>query len=180
MAQPRGLSHLRMPDAAAKEAMLPGQRRWDKANQESLCRIGSSAEPDELVKLIREYGARAVPRAPVGTPRQPARPAEAWEAPRGLLLPEAIAGQIIFERQLMALRMNPEESVAQYRARADDLRQNLEAVGGEMSKGTWMNRIIAGLPADWENVQVYLTTQFMTLTEEGLLFALTSEGNRRA
>jgi hypothetical protein len=167
-------------DAAAKEAMLPEQRRWDKANQKAFAALVQALQPDELVKLIREYGARAVPRAPVGTPRQPARPAEAWKRLEGYFCQKQFSSQIIFERQLMALRMNPEESVAQYWARADDLRQNLEAVGGEMSKGTWMNRIIAGLPADWENVQVYLTTQFMTLTEEGLLFALTSEGNRRA
>ena len=59
-------------DVAARVALQPEQARWDKANQKAFAMLVKALQPDELVKLIREFGARTVAGAPAGTPRMPA------------------------------------------------------------------------------------------------------------
>jgi len=47
-------------DAAARVALPTEQARWDKANQKAFAMLVQALQPDELVKLIREFGARTV------------------------------------------------------------------------------------------------------------------------
>jgi len=80
-------------DAAARVALRPEQARWDKANQKAFAMLVQALQPDELVKLIREFGARTVGGAPEGTPRMPRATGRKLEASRGILPPEAVAAR---------------------------------------------------------------------------------------
>jgi len=76
--------------------------------------------------------------------------------------------------------MNSEETVAAYWARADELRQKYAAAGGNADSQSWMGKVIAGLPMNWETLKVVLNTQFAGLSEANLLMALTAEEARQS
>ena len=153
------------------------QRRWDRLNQRAFGELCTALVPDELIRLVREFGQTV--RPPPAAGERPlitsARPRQAWERLENFFIQRQLSSRIVLERQLNALTMEPGESVERYWARADDLRQQLQAAGGKVSSQSWMGKVIAGLPETWEVLKVVLNTQFGTMTESQLLTALNAE-----
>jgi len=103
-----------------------------------LWRLCRRSEPDDIVKILREYAPRVPPGAAPGTLREPARTANAWQRLEGFYRQKQFNNVLILESQLMSLQMQPEETVSQYWARADDLRRRLETAGA-----------VSGLASGW-------------------------------
>ena len=164
--------------AAAGDA----QRKWDKGNQMAFAELCNALEPDELIRLVREFGAKRTitPGNPPVVATIPARPTEAWERLDSFFVQRQLSSRIIIERQLNNLKMEKGESAGAYWARADELRQKFAAAGGKQDPQSWMGKVIAGLPREWETLKVVLNGQFASLTEPNLLLSLTGEEERRA
>ena len=162
------------------------QTRWDRRNMRAFAELCNALEPDELIRLVREFGASTTltPAAQAGQPpvrrSVPPRPHEAWERLRGFYVQRQLSSQMILERELNSLQMQEGETIGAYWARGDELRQRCHAAGGEVNAQTWRGRIIAGLPPNWETLKVVLNSQFATMTEEGLLGALKAEEARQS
>ena len=162
------------------------QRRWDKRNNCAFAELCNALEPDELIRLIREFGAQeqVQPAAQAGNPpvitTTQARPKEAWERLSGFFVQRQLGARIIMDRELNALHMESGETVETYWARADEMRQKYLAAGGQMDSHAWMQRVITGLGPSWEMFRVVTNSQFETLTESVLLVNLKNEESRQA
>ena len=162
------------------------QRRWDKRNSAAFAELCNALEPDDLIRLIREFGATETvqPAAqpgqlPVITTSQ-AQPRAAWDRLSAFYVQRQLGARIIIDRELTALHMDSGETVEQYWARGDELRQKYAAAGGTMDSHSWMQRVITGLGPHWEMFRVVINSQFGTLTEDALLVSLKNEESRQA
>jgi len=159
------------------------QRRWDKVNQRAFAELCNALEPDELIRIVREFGASRVLRVDAeGAPSATsiaARPKEAWERLEGFFIQRQLSSRMVIERQLNALRMESGETIQSYWARADELRQKFAAAGGMQDSSSWMGKVIAGLPENWETLKVVMNTQFSGMTEANSLTALATEEARQ-
>jgi hypothetical protein len=157
------------------------QRKWDRLNQRAFAELCTALVPDELIRLVREFGQTVTPARQAGQPSTVtrARPRQAWQRLENFFVQRQLSSRIVLERQLNTLAMEPGESVEKYWARADDLRQQLQAAGGEISTQSWMGKVIAGLSDSWEVLKVVLNTQFANMDETQLLTALNAEAARQ-
>jgi hypothetical protein len=159
------------------------QRRWDRVNQRAFAELCNALEPDELIRIVREFGAsrKLAVNADGATSATTvaARPQQAWERLEGFFIQRQLSSRIVIERQLNMLRMEPGETIQSYWARADELRQKFVAAGGVQDSHSWMGKVIAGLPENWETLKVVLNTQFAAMTEASLLTALATEEARQ-
>jgi hypothetical protein len=161
------------------------QTRWDKRNMRAFAELCNALEPDELIRLVREFGASTTLTPATQQGQQPVRrsvpprPHEAWERLSSFYVQRQLSSQMIVERELNSLQMREGETIGAYWARGDELRQRYHAAGGQPSALSWRGRIIAGLPPSWETLKVVLNSQFASMTEEQLLGALTAEEARQ-
>ena len=159
------------------------QRRWDRTNQRAFAELCNALEPDELIRIVREFGAsRALRVDAEGAPSATsvaARPKEAWERLEGFYIQRQLSSRFVIERQLNALRMESGETIQGYWARADELRLKFAAAGAMSDSQSWMGKVIAGLPGNWETFKVVMNSQFSGMTEATLLTALATEEARQ-
>ncbi|CAI5964690.1 unnamed protein product [Closterium sp. NIES-64] len=110
---------------------------WERKNQKAFAQFCNALVPDELIRLVREFGgktelgsapvdgaARAVTRVPAGT-------AAAYTRVKEFYLQRGLCNRMALSEELSSLKMKEGEGVAAYWARAEDLRSN----GGRGSNG---------------------------------------------
>ncbi|CAI5968269.1 unnamed protein product [Closterium sp. NIES-64] len=112
--------------------------KWERKNQKAFAQFCNALVPDELIRLVREFGgktelgsapvdggARAVTRIPAGT-------AAAYIRVKEFYLQRGLCNRMALSEELSSLKMKEGEGVAAYWARAEDLRSN---GGGRGSNG---------------------------------------------
>ncbi|CAI5975634.1 unnamed protein product [Closterium sp. NIES-65] len=158
--------------------------KWERKNQKAFAQFCNALVPDELIRLVREFGgktelgsapvdggARAVTRIPAGT-------AAAYIRVKGFYLQRGLCNRMALSEELSSLKMKEGEGVAAYWARAEDLRSKYLAAGGKEEVEEWMMRILKGLPPHFEMLKVVLNNQSSSLTKDQLLTSLRSEEMR--
>ncbi|CAI7743700.1 unnamed protein product, partial [Closterium sp. NIES-53] len=158
--------------------------KWERRNQKAFAQFCNALVPDELIRLVREFGgktelgntpvdgaARAVTRAPAGT-------AAAYTRVKEFYLQRGLCNRMALLEELSSLKMKEEEGVAAYWARAEDLRSKYLAARGKEEVEEWMMRVLKGLPPHVEMLKVVLNNQSPSLTKYELLTSLRSEEMR--
>ncbi|CAI5507103.1 unnamed protein product [Closterium sp. Naga37s-1] len=158
--------------------------KWERKNQKAFAQFRNALVPDELIRLVREFGgktelgsapvdggARAVTRVPAGT-------AAAYTRVKEFYLQRGLCNRMALSEELSSLKMKEGEGVAAYWARAEDLRSKYLAAGGKEEVEEWMMRILKGLPPHFEMLKVVLNNQSSSLTKDQLLTSLRSEEMR--
>ncbi|CAI5958422.1 unnamed protein product [Closterium sp. NIES-64] len=157
---------------------------WERKNQKAFAQFCNALVPDELIRLVREFGgktelgsapvdgaARAVTRVPAGT-------AAAYTRVKEFYLQRGLCNRMALSEELSSLKMKEGEGVAAYWARAEDLRSKYLAAGGKEEVEEWMMRVLKGLPPHFEMLKVVLNNQSSSLTKDHLLTSLRSEEMR--
>ncbi|CAI5500972.1 unnamed protein product [Closterium sp. Naga37s-1] len=158
--------------------------KWERKNQKAFAQFCNALVPDELIRLVREFGgktelgsapvdggARAVTRIPAGT-------AAAYIRVKEFYLQRGLCNRMALSEELSSLKMKEGEGVAAYWARAEDLRSKYLAAGGKEEVEEWMMRVLKGLPPHFEMLKVVLNNQSSSLTKDQLLTSLRSEEMR--
>ncbi|CAI5992115.1 unnamed protein product [Closterium sp. NIES-64] len=158
--------------------------KWERKNQKAFAQFCNALVPDELIRLVREFGgktelgsapvdggARAVTRIPAGT-------AAAYIRVKEFYLQRGLCNRMALSEELSSLKMKEGEGVAAYWARAEDLRSKYLAAGGKEEVEEWMMRVLIGLPLHFEMLKVVLNNQSSSLTKDQLLTSLRSEEMR--
>ncbi|CAI5490511.1 unnamed protein product [Closterium sp. Naga37s-1] len=158
--------------------------KWERRNQKAFAQFCNALVPDELIRLVREFGgktefgnapvdggARAVTRVPAGT-------AAAYTRVKEFYLQRGLCNRMALSEELSSLKMKEGEGVAAYWARAEELRSKYLAAGGKEEVEEWMMRVLKGLPPHFEMLKVVLNNQSPSLTKDRLLTSLRSEEMR--
>ncbi|CAI5519267.1 unnamed protein product [Closterium sp. Naga37s-1] len=158
--------------------------KWERKNQKAFAQFCNALVPDELIRLVREFGgktelgsapvdgaARAVTRVPAGT-------AAAYTRVKEFYLQRGLCNRMALSEELSSLKMKEGEGMTAYWARAEDLRSKYLAAGGKEEVEEWMMRVLKGLPPHFEMLKVVLNNQSSPLTKDQLLTSLRSEEMR--
>ncbi|CAI5533738.1 unnamed protein product, partial [Closterium sp. Naga37s-1] len=158
--------------------------KWERKNQKAFAQFCNALVPDELIRLVREFGgktelgsalvdggARAVTRIPAGT-------VAAYIQVKEFYLQRGLCNRMALSEELSSLKMKEGEGVAAYWARAEDLRSKYLAAGGKEEVEEWMMMVLKGLPPHFEMLNVVLNNQSSSLTKDQLLTSLRSEEMR--
>ncbi|CAI5492930.1 unnamed protein product [Closterium sp. Naga37s-1] len=158
--------------------------KWERRNQKAFAQFCNALVPDELIRLVREFGgktelgsapvdgrARAVTRVPAGI-------AAAYTRVKGFYLQRGLCNRMALSEELSSLKMKEGEGVAAYWARAEDLKSKYLAAGGKEEVEEWMMRVLKGLPPHFEMLKVVLNNQSPSLTKDQMLTSLRSEEMR--
>ncbi|CAI5995841.1 unnamed protein product [Closterium sp. NIES-65] len=171
-------------DSEERPATGDARLKWERKNQKAFAQFCNALVPDELIRLVREFGgktelgsapvdggARAVTRVPAGT-------ASAYTRVKEFYLQRGLCNRMALSEELSSLKMKEGEGVAAYWARAEDLRSKYLAAGGKEEVEEWMMRVLKGLPPHFEMLKVVLNKQSSSLTKDELLTSLKSEEMR--
>jgi hypothetical protein len=123
------------------EFALEGQGLWDVVNAAEVTE--ANAEKDRKAKAlighyVKDHLLFAVKRA--------ASAREAWEALKALYVQRSVARKQELRIKLTNLRMLPEEDMARFVGRAQQLSADLQASGAEVRELELVQAILAGLP----------------------------------
>ncbi|GAX83850.1 hypothetical protein CEUSTIGMA_g11275.t1 [Chlamydomonas eustigma] len=117
-----------------------------------------NAEKDRKAKaLIGQY----VKDHLLFTVKRAASAREAWEALKELYVQRSVARKQELRIKLTNLRMLPEEDMARYVGRAQQLSADLQASGAEVKELELVQSILAGLPKEYETL-VQMIVDFAT------------------
>lgn len=94
---------------------------------------------------------------------------EAWELLEKTYKSKTNARKLQLRKEMSALKMEPNEPVATYVARAQDLYRDLVATGFQMTSEELAWNVLAGLPATFDTLVTVLETQEEELQVEKLL-----------
>ncbi len=129
------------------EFALEGQGLWDVVNAAEVTE--ANAEKDRKAKAlighyVKDHLLFAVKRA--------ASAREAWEALKALYVQRSVARKQELRIKLTNLRMLPEEDMARFVGRAQQLSADLQASGAEVRELELVQAILAGLPKEYETL----------------------------
>ncbi|GAX86590.1 hypothetical protein CEUSTIGMA_g13998.t1, partial [Chlamydomonas eustigma] len=117
-----------------------------------------NAEKDRKAKaLIGQY----VKDHLLFTVKRAASAREAWEALKELYVQRSVARKQELRIKMTNLRMLPEEDMARYVGRAQQLSADLQASGAEVKELELVQPILAGLPKEYETL-VQMIVDFAT------------------
>ncbi|CAI7784824.1 unnamed protein product [Closterium sp. NIES-53] len=165
-------------------SMGDARLKWERRNQKAFAQFCNALVPDELIRLVREFGGKTeLGNAPVdgGTravTRVPAGTAAAYTRVKEFYLQRGLCSRMSLSEELSSLKMKEGEGVAAYWAHAEDLRSKYLAAGGKEEVEEWMMRVLKGLPPHFEMLKVVLNNQSPSLTKDQLLTSLRSEEMR--
>ncbi|CAI5459166.1 unnamed protein product [Closterium sp. Yama58-4] len=129
--------------------------KWERKNQKAFAQFCNALVPDELIRLVREFGgktelgsapvdggARAVTRATAGT-------AAAYTRVKEFYLQCGLCNRMALSEELSSLKMKEGDGVAAYWARAEDLRSKyLAAEGKEESSSLSKDQLLTSLRSE--------------------------------
>ncbi|CAI7795562.1 unnamed protein product [Closterium sp. NIES-53] len=149
-------------------------QKWERRNQKAFAQFCNALVPDELIRLVREFGGKTELRnAPVdGGARAVTR------VPAEFYLQRGLCNRMALYEELSSLKMKEGEGVAAYWARAQDLRSKYLAAREKEVVEERMMRVLKGLPPHFEMLKVVLNNQSPSLTKDQLLTSLRSEEMR--
>ena len=138
----------------------------DKAYESLL----TAMEKPDHQRLVAEFKGRG---------GEPPRVHQAWMRLKAAHTVLQQTSYLRISKEMAELKLRPQEAIAQYWARAQELREKCREVDVPVTTKSFLSAVLTGLPKSWGPLVMFESRMLDTMTEDNLLVSLLEEEDRQ-